>query len=171
MNYSKIGKIQNSHGFNGAVIIKHTFNSFKNIKKLEHLFIELLPGSYIPYFIETIKEFNHQELLVKFEEVDNTEEVKKILQKDIYIEQEKLQTIKPKNVDLQFIGFEIIDSNLGKIGAITHLIEMPGQILATVIFKEKEVLIPLVEQTILNINIKQKEIITKLPDGLLEVYL
>ena len=46
-----------------------------------------------------------------------------------------------------------------------------NQWLAKITYKESEVLVPLVEQTIDNLNIKTKTIQMTLPDGLLDVYL
>jgi 16S rRNA processing protein RimM len=69
------------------------------------------------------------------------------------------------------IGFTIIDQVHGKLGIIEDVFETTGQDLIAMTYKEKEVLIPIVEQIILKVNKKSKSLEVRLPDGLLELYI
>ena len=171
MDYSKIGKIQNTHGLNGKIILKHIFEGKNIFKDLNHVFIEINRESYIPFFIEEKKVIDATEVLIRFDEVESLEVAREILNKPVFIETEIFKKLKPKNVTEDFIGFWIIDKKLGKLGKVEDLFETPAQVLASVIYQEKEILIPLIEQTILSINVAKKEIMVELPDGLVEVYL
>jgi 16S rRNA processing protein RimM len=51
------------------------------------------------------------------------------------------------------------------------LFETPGQVLATVWYQGKEVIIPLVDATVVGIDGSRKTIQVRLPEGLLDVYL
>lgn len=171
MDYSKVGKIRNTHGLEGNVIIKHDFEGVNVFKNLDHIFIELLKGSFIPYFIGDKKQLDKTEVLIKLEEVDSVEEARFILNKEVWIEKELFKKIKPKNVDLDFVGFSIIDLKFKNLGKIEQLMEMPKQVLAVVTYQGKEVLIPLIDQTIISIDPHKKEIHVDLPEGLLGIYL
>jgi len=50
------------------------------------------------------------------------------------------------------------------------VIEQPHQLICRIILNEKDVLIPLHEETIQKIDKKKKQVYVELPDGLLEVY-
>jgi len=171
MEYSKIGKIQNTHGLNGKIILKHIFEGKNIFKDLDHVFIEINRESYIPFFIEEKKVVDHSEVLIRFDEVDSVEAARELLNKSVFIEPGIFKKLKPKNVTEDFVGFLIIDKKLGKLGVIEDLFETPGQVLASVIYQEKELLIPLLEHTIISISVAQKEIIVELPDGLIDIYL
>ena len=71
---------------------------------------------------------------------------------------------------LLWVGFKITDVNSGLLGVMEDVMQTPNQWLGKIIYKDKEVLIPLLNQFIRDINIKAKRIIMELPAGLLEVY-
>lgn len=171
MDYSKIGKIQNTHGLNGRIILKHIFEGKNIFKELNHVFIEVNRASYIPFFIKEKKVIDATEVLIQFDEVDSVEDARELLNKGVFIENEIFKKLKPKNVTEDFIGFWIIDKKLGRIGKVDDLYETPAQVVASVQYKEKEILIPLIEYTIISINVAKKEIFVELPEGLIEVYL
>ncbi len=57
------------------------------------------------------------------------------------------------------------------LGEILEVIEQPQQILCRLEISEKEVLIPINEQTLEKIDHAGKKLLLNLPEGLLEVYL
>jgi 16S rRNA processing protein RimM len=57
------------------------------------------------------------------------------------------------------------------IGKIIEVIEQAHQMLCRIEINNKEVLIPLNEDTLKRIDHKKKEVIVQLPEGLLEIYL
>ena len=80
-------------------------------------------------------------LRVKFEDIDNEDDVNSLLKCDLYLP----LTALPKLNDDQFyfhevIGFEVVDSNKGLIGTITYINDNTAQTLF-VIENKKEILI------------------------------
>ena len=72
---------------------------------------------------------------------------------------------------LLWIGFRVLDTKIGDLGMIEDVIQTGSQWLAQIRVQGKEALIPLVEQTMVKTDLKKKILYTRLPDGLLEVYL
>ena len=70
----------------------------------------------------------------------------------------------------ELIGFEIIDKNQGIIGKIEQIIEMPFQVMAQLFKDKKEILVPLNDNFILNINTAKKQVEMQLPDGFLAIF-
>lgn len=171
MPYHIIGKIAGTHGLDGRVVLRHQLEG-KNIwGKIGHIFIELQRESYIPYFIEGQKVLNHDEVLLTLDEIDSMELAKSLSGKNVYLEEEVFSKLKPKAVSADMIGFKVTDQTHGELGVVEDLFETPGQVLATVQHKGKELIIPLIDATIIGIDGARKTITVNLPEGLLDVYL
>jgi len=67
------------------------------------------------------------------------------------------------------IGYTICDINSSFAAVIISVDEQPGQLLATVNLKGKEIFIPLHPDLILSVNHKKKLIKMSLPEGLVDL--
>jgi len=171
MSYQYIGKLSGAHGLDGKLVLRHKLEG-KNIwKKIPHIFVEVRRESYIPYFIEEQNVVNHEEVLLQLDEVDSVEIAKTLAGKKVYLEEEVYAGLMPKAVMDNMVGFKVIDEKLGELGVIEDLFETPGQVVATIQYQQKEVIIPLIDSTIKGIDGMKKTITVSLPDGLLDVYL
>lgn len=171
MDFIHLGKITGTHGLEGNIVLYHHLGKLNALKQLKHIFIELKRESYIPFFIEQIRVDNDAELFLKLEEVDTVEDAKAISGKSVYLSTSQYELLKPKDKDVNFVGFEVWDEVAGKLGQVVNLFETPGQLLATVNVNGKEAIVPLNEQTIKAIDIATKTLKLSLPDGLLAVYM
>jgi len=68
------------------------------------------------------------------------------------------------------LGFKIIDEKEGNIGTVQKFYNYPNQSLLAVIYKESEVLIPVNDHIIKNVDKRKKEISVSLPKGLINIY-
>jgi len=68
-------------------------------------------------------------------------------------------------------GFTAIDETLGELGEIIEVNEYPQQFIATVLYKGTEILFPLNEDFIIEIDDEEKILTLGLPEGLLDIYL
>ena len=59
----------------------------------------------------------------------------------------------------------------GEIGLIENVYEMPAHALAQVMVDSKEVLIPLMEESIVKVDKRKKEVTVNIPEGLMDIYL
>ena len=166
----RIGKIVATHGIGGSLILTHVVGNSKWLKKGTVLHLEMQKGSFIPYFISYIKANNNEEYIINVEDIDKIEAAKKLVTKHVYVDESILADY-AKQSPLLWIGFNLIDKKEGNLGKIEDVMQTGNQWLAKITYKESEVLVPLVEQTIDNLNIKTKTIQMTLPDGLLDVYL
>ena len=65
----------------------------------------------------------------------------------------------------------MIDENLGKLGIIKTYAEAGTQDILIMHYQGEEVLIPVADEVVLKADLQQKLIYTRLPEGLLEVYM
>lgn len=166
----RIGKIVATHGLQGNLVMTHIVGKSDWLKKDDILFLELNKGSYIPYFVTSAKEANKEEYIVSLEDVESVEEARKLITKQVYVKEDILAGHE-KDSPLMWIGFKLVDKNKGAIGEIQDVVLTGPQWLAKLEYEGKEVLIPLIDQLILDVNVRNKFIRMELPEGLLEIYL
>jgi 16S rRNA processing protein RimM len=168
--YFSIGIIAGTFGLNGEVVLKHNLGKKTALKGLEVLFVEESKDKFIPYFITSAKLKNEQEVYLKIEGIQTKESARRIATKKIWLREDDFKKYTAKAAPISLIGFLMIDGQK-ELGLIQEVIEQPLQILCRLEIEGKEVLIPLHEKTIRNINQKKKQVVVELPDGLLDVYL
>lgn len=166
----RVGKIVATHGLQGAVVLQQIIDDTGWLKKGDVLFIELRRESFIPYFVEMAKAANDTEYIITLDDVTNAEEAKKLVGKTTYVKEEVLEKAKVDS-PLMYIGFNLVDKTRGGVGTIEDVLLMGKQWIARLTVDGKEVLIPLVEEMILDVNYKNKYLRMDLPEGLLDVYL
>ena len=169
-DYINIGRFVAAFGLTGELVLKHGLGKKAVFKEGEALFVEQLKSSYLPYFIQSSKSKTKEETFIKLEGIDTREKALKLLQKNVWLQQEEFRKLVAKNSPLGLLGYTLIDE--GKtIGKIDEIIEQPHQVLLQINIEGKEALIPLHEKTLVNINHKKKEVQVTLPEGLLDIYL
>lgn len=166
----RVGKIVATHGLQGTVILKHIVENTNWLHEGDALFVEMTKGSNIPYFVESATKHGNDELLVKLEDIADADAAKRLVGKQAFADADLLEKSKA-DTPLMYIGFELIDKQKGNLGKITDVMQASAQWIAQIIIDEKEVLIPLADDLILDLNKKNKFIRMDLPDGLIEVYL
>lgn len=168
--YYKIGKLVAVFGLKGELVLKHTLGKKTSLKGLQAVFIEEKKQSFIPWFIETTKIKTEEEVYLKLEGVDTREAAMKLTQKEIWIPEPDFKKLAAKSAPASILGYTIINDN-EPLSEVLEVIEQPHQLLCRIEINQKEVLIPLNEQTIQKIDHKKKQVSVSLPDGLLEIYL
>jgi 16S rRNA processing protein RimM len=165
----RIGKIVATHGLQGALVMTHIIGSAQWLKKGMPLFLELHKESYIPFFTEQYKAHNDDEFVIHLEDVCTMEAARKLIGKHVYVQED---IVEPYLTDspLLWLGFQVIDEVQGTLGKVDDIISTPTQWLAKMLYRNAEVLIPLVPELIKKVNIQKKTIHLMLPEGLLEVY-
>lgn len=165
----RIGKIVATHGVNGALILKHVVGNSIWMHKDNILFIELRKDSYVPYFVKEARATGDEEYIVNVEDTDTVEAAKKLVGKQVYVKEDILQG-KADSSPLLWIGFSMVDKKLGALGVIEDVMQTGAQWLAKIQVNNKEVLVPLVDELVLDVNIKNRFVRVELPDGLIELY-
>ena len=170
MKHYHIGKIVGTHGFKGDLVLEHAVSSPKLIKHLKTVFTEDAKDSFMPWFVESVRPKSEKEVFIKIEGMETKEESKILNRKDIWISEADFQLISEKNTAINFLDYSIVEQKK-VLGTIVEVIEQPYQILCKIFIGEKEVYIPLHEETLKKINHQKKQVEVALPDGLLEIYL
>jgi 16S rRNA processing protein RimM len=169
--YFKIGKLVTSFGLKGEVILKHSLGKKTSLKGLRAIFIEERKESFIPWFVESTKIKNEDEVYVKIEGVNTREQAIRLTQKEVWLPEADFKKFSAKSSPINLLGYDIVEEEAENLGPILEVIEQPHQVLCRIDYKGKEALIPLHDETILKVDHKKRQVTVALPPGLLEIYL
>jgi 16S rRNA processing protein RimM len=166
--FTKIGFINKLQGYKGEVqcIIERGY--VDDYADEEFLFV-MLDGIPVPFAVEEIKD-KRGAAVIKFENVNNEGHAKRFVDAEVFVEKRSKKNIEEPNWET-LAGYEVIDKTHGSLGVIKSIEEYPQQLIATVIIKEKEVLIPLNEDFLERVEDAEKKLYLNLPVGLIELYL
>jgi 16S rRNA processing protein RimM len=169
MNYCSIGKLTATYGVKGELLLQHHLGKKSSLKGLEVLFIEVMKEEMLPYFIQTAKIKNAEEIYLKLDGVDTKESAQKLTQKEVWLPEEDFHKYAAKSSPASLLGFHLINEG-EDIGEVLEVIEHPHQLLLRINVNGNEALIPVHEETLEKIDKRKKQVYLKLPDGLLDIY-
>ena len=166
----RIGSVLKTKGLKGEMQLYIDFEGIEKVK-ITSLFIDMA-GKMVPYFVSSLKHLQKNQAYLYLEDVDTIEKANMLVKKDIYLPNK----LKPKKSKDEFTlkdvkGFIAVDETHGELGEIIDVAEYPQQLIATLNYKNKEILFPLNTDIIKGIDVEGNEIYIDLPEGLLDVYL
>ena len=71
----------------------------------------------------------------------------------------------------EVVDFLVVDEEKGELGKVQEIIEYPTQSLIQILINGKEVLIPIHDDIIQDVNREEKKIYINAPNGLIDMYL
>ncbi|HPE99385.1 MAG TPA: ribosome maturation factor RimM [Bacteroidales bacterium] len=162
----RIGKTVKTHGINGEVLIK--FEAGKTpANESEPVFLDF-EGIQVPFFIDSLRSPIDTEWFVIFEEVNDKTKAEKLLGRAVYVHQDNLALNEDEFSLDTLTGYDVIDKKQGRVGVLS-LIQKGAQDMMIIDNNGEEILIPFVEDFLVEINPDKKQIIVETPDGLLDL--
>lgn len=166
-----LGKIAKKFSFKGEVLLYLDTDEPELYENMESVFVEF-NRNLIPFFIENSLLHKNDFLRVKFEDVDNEEEADKLIGAHVFLPLSMLPKLEGNKFYFhEVIGFEIEDKRLGVVGKIQSINDSTAQPLFEVLNGETEILIPMIDHFLVEVDRKNKKIIMDLPEGLVDLYL
>lgn len=166
MSLLEVGKIVNTHGLRGEVkVIPWTDypEVFENIK-----YVSLSDGRGLE--IKGIK-YQKNNIIVKFAEISDIDEAMKLKEKVLFAERDELGEL-PEGVHYikDLIGMSVVSDDGESIGEVADVLQTGANDIYEVKRKgEKPLLIPVIDDVVLNIDTDSSVITVHLMDGLLDL--
>lgn len=165
-----VGKITKPHGFKGNLIVHLETDEPELYENMESVFIET-NGMLVPFFFEFAQVHGNNKLLVKFEDV-SAEEAERLVNKELYLPLDTLPELEGNDFYYhEIIGFTLYDQTNTEIGVIQSINDSTAQALFELEFEGKQILIPIVDEWILEVDRENQAILVNVPDGLIDLYL
>lgn len=165
-----IGYVTKTKGLKGEVQLYFEFENFDAID-FDVIFADM-NGKMVPFFVSTYKLYPNSTGLFYFDDIDHIDKAQALVKKKMYLPLTQM----PERDEDDFTyhdlkGFIATDEKLGELGEIIEVNEYPQQFVATVHYKNRDVLFPLNEDFIVEIDDEENLLHLDLPEGLLDVYL
>lgn len=162
-----LGTISRKFSYKGEVVLQINPDLDNYPENIKSVFVEI-QQKRIPFFIEFTKAHKKNSIRIKFEDINTEEEAEKLVKRDTYVLKSELDiddTFSLKDL----IGFTAFDENDNPIGEIRALNTSTPQALFELTSAKGDLLIPVNEEWILEIDENNKSIYFELPDGLLDL--
>ena len=157
-----LGEFIKLFSFKGEIIL-YSDNTISLIENLDTIFIDI-DGAFVPFQIKKSKSHKKNIFRVLLEGISSESEAKDFIKKSVYINKLENQD----NINNIVDNFNVYNNN-EYLGIVISTINKTGQIIIEVKMKEKIVLIPFVDEFIVEINYDLNKIDMILPDGLLDI--
>ena len=162
-----VGFVSKKIGFKGKISIKINQGNPKNYLNIDFIYIDK-DNQLIPYKVISLNLKKNLFLELKLEEIDNETMVNSLIKKDVYLDKNKFQK-KDEFSYQELINYIVFDSSKN-IGLVKDLIHQKEQKLIIVENqKNHEIIIPLVQSFIKEIDEKNKILKLILPKGLTDL--
>ncbi|MGE4586896.1 MAG: ribosome maturation factor RimM, partial [Mangrovibacterium sp.] len=147
-----LGFLQKPYGVRGEVVLKIRPGFAASLEKEPVLFVEL-EGLLVPFFIarEGIRFRTEEDVLVKFDWVDQEEQARKICGKAVFLKKEDWIREEGTFFVHHLTGFSLIDSRMGPVGPVKRIDDYGGNLVLQVNYRGKEVLLPLSEDLLVSL--------------------
>ena len=170
-NFFYLGKITRKFSFKGELIIFLDTDNPSIYFDLKKVFVKE-ENSYIPYFISEISKYKNNSIRVKFEDIEDEEMALSLINKGIFLPIDELPKLDGKRFYYhEVVGFKVNDAIYGEIGKIEYINDQTSQHLFVINYNNKEILIPINDDFILELDRVNKVIKMRLPEGFLKIYI
>lgn len=160
-----LGKIVSKYSFKGELLLKIESDEI-NFKELKSIFIEI-DGSLVPFEINRLQLHKSSLLRLSIMGIDNEIKANKILKSEVFLPINDLPPLTGNKFYYhEIIGFKVVDNNLGKIGKAINVNDQTSQPLLIVERNDKEIMIPLIDEFLVEVDRKEKKLIFELPEGI-----
>jgi len=165
-----LGKIVTKYSFKGELLAKLDTDQPELYEHLDAIFVQVR-NNLIPFFIESSQLHKSDLLRIKFEDVDTEGDADALIKSELYLPLEFLPKLEGNKFYFhEVIGFKIIDKNFGEVGTISAINDSTAQALFEVDRNGIEILIPMNDEFIVEVNRKTKTITVETPEGLIDLY-
>ena len=162
------GRITKINSYDGSVTVRLEKSFIENIPEMGSVFLEI-EGRPVPFFISGYDYPGAGVIRLVLDDYDTPEKVKEFIGSRVFLTSPDYnQIISPENFVID--GFKIFNQDKILIGVVKEVIHNTGQSLLNVTTAgNTEILIPLHEDLVINIDPDEKIIIMNIPEGLIEI--
>jgi len=161
-----LGEILKPHGIKGELKILFYNEESKSLQKDQKVFLESPQKNIIEYKIERIF-YSFRKNRIKFFDINTIDEADDLRGYIVNIDRSDLPEINDSEYYLSdLVGYSLIDKSNKNYGKVIEVLALPANSVLNVSKDDKEYLIPLIDDVVLEVNQNQKAIIIDPIEGL-----
>lgn len=165
----RVGVITSTHGIRGEVKVFPTTDDPMRFKKLKQAVI-CGRRENVNVEIASVKFFK-QYVILKFKEFDNINDIEQYVKKDLCVTRENAVKCEPGEYFIcDLIGLDVITDEGEHIGKLTDVLETgANNVYEVTADNGKTILIPVIDQCILDHNLEEKTVTVHMLPGLMDL--
>lgn len=159
----KAGKINKTHGVSGEL---NCAIDADTIDRAEYMVLDM-DGIFVPFFISSIRVKSSNSVLLTLEDVETETDARNLVGKDIYLPIHLMSDEDMLSYEY-FVGFTVVNAD-EKLGEISFVDDQTVNILFGITAEDGEILLPAVEDFIMEVDNENKILYTNYPIELVEL--
>ena len=168
-NYLRVGVIANTHGINGEVKVFPTTDDINRFEILKDVILDT-GKEHLSLNIQSVKYFKNL-VIVKFKGIDNINDIEKYKGKDLLVTRENAVPLEENEYFIaDLIDIEVFNEEGEKLGILFDVMQTGANDVYVIKLDEndKELLLPNIDECILDVNIEEKTMKVHILEGLLD---
>jgi 16S rRNA processing protein RimM len=167
----ELGHLAKPHGLDGqlkAVFDVHDINEYANLRLL---YLAPQDEALRPVAVEEIELLSTNTALIRLPGVGDRASAEAYAGQAMFFPINLLPQLPEDQFYFhEIVGFEVEELEKGKLGKLEQVLDLPNNALMQLTYQGKEVLIPMQDDILLEVDKQAKIIRVALPEGLLELY-
>ncbi|MBR1798914.1 MAG: 16S rRNA processing protein RimM [Bacteroidales bacterium] len=165
----ELGRITRQWGVKGQLVLFLDVDTPTDYIDLDSAFVELR-GQLVPHFFH-IDNINGNKAVATFEGI-TADNASSLIGHTLYLPLSMLPKLSGNKFYYhEVLGYRLIDKNHGDIGEIKDILDLGPQALFQTEMDGKEILIPIIDQIIKQVDREKRTISIEAPNGLIELYI
>jgi 16S rRNA processing protein RimM len=166
-----LGKVTKIRGYKGELVFFLDVTDPLEYQFLESVYIDL-NDMLTPFFIQQIKLQKNNRAHVIIEGINSEEEAQALVGKSLFLPLTTLSELTDTSFyDHEIVGFGVTDEEYGFVGKAQQVIDLPNNPLLQIDAEGIEVLIPIKNDTVVQIDRNNHKLVIQTPPELIDLYL
>lgn len=167
-DYLRVGVISNTHGIRGEVKVFATTDEKERFDDLEYVYLDT-GKEKLKLEIQNVKYFKNM-VILKFKGIDNINDIEKYKGKDLLITRDQAVPLEPGQFFLcDVIDSRVVEENGNPVGILKEVLTTAANDVFVVTMDDgKEVLLPVIDECVKDIDLENKLVTVYLMPGLLD---
>lgn len=166
-----VGKVVKKYSFKGELLIKLDTDDPELFLEMESVFVEQ-HKTLIPFFIQRSQLHKSSLLRVQFEDIYDEASANAMLGTELFLPLDFLPPLEGNKFYYhEIVGFKVTDTRFGDVGVLVGVNDKTAQHLFVIEKLGKEILIPINDVFIKQVDRENKMLRLEVPKGLIELYL
>ena len=164
----KIGTLTRVHALRGELSFSFTDDVWDRVDA-DYLVLRI-DGILVPFQLEEYRFRSDSVALVKFLHIDSADDAQEFAGCEVYFPFALTPEEEPEEYTWKhFTGFSVSDELLGDLGEVSHVEDSTANVLFCVEGRYGELLIPAVEEFVVDIDHSGRHLRMRLPEGLIDL--
>jgi len=165
----KVGFFKKTHGVFGELVLEFEPQFEISVENADRFFVEL-DGLLVPFFVfeDGFRFKTENSAIITFDGVDSEKYAKRMIGSSVFLFKNEIIVMPDELFDSELVNYLLVDEKLGEIGNIDQVDNYSGNIVITVNYRGKEILVPFNEDLVIAIDKQNKILKLRVPEGLIE---